>query len=171
MTTQLPALYQLADAYVALADKLADFDLDEQTVTDTLEGAAGDIEAKALEMAKMVRNWEAVAEQIDAEVERMSKRSGAYKKRCARVKEYLHANLKRAGIMKVPSAVGPGILIKKNPPSIAIDDAAKVPDEYRRIPDMPMPEPDKKAIRKAIDAGIEVEGARLVVDATHIEVK
>lgn len=171
MTTQLPALYQLADQYVALADKLADLDLDEQTVTETLEGAAGDIEAKALEMAKMIRNFEGALAALDTEIERMTSRRSGYAKRAAKVKEYLHYNLKRAGILKVASVTGPGILIKKNPPSVVIDDASKVPDDYRRIPDMPMPEPDKKAIKKAIDAGIEVQGARLIVDATHIQVR
>lgn len=170
MSTTLPALYELADQYKSLADKLADLDLDEQTVSDTLEGAAGDIEAKALEMAKMIRNWESLADQINTEAQRLSARAAGYEKRSARVKAYLKAQLERAGLSKIPGIASPGLTIKKNPPSIVIDDASKVPDEYRRVPVMPMPEPDKAAIKVAINAGVEVEGARLLITA-RLEIK
>ena len=40
----MTALYELAAEYRADAEKLADMDLDEQTLADTLEGLGGELE-------------------------------------------------------------------------------------------------------------------------------
>lgn len=40
-------LYKLADEYLAIAQLLADHDLPEEVIADTLEGASGDLEEKA----------------------------------------------------------------------------------------------------------------------------
>lgn len=170
MSTQLPALYEIVDAYRVLADKLADLDLDEQTISDTLEGAAGELEAKALEMGKMIRNWDSLADQINTEAQRLSARAAGYEKRSARVKLYVKTQLERAGVTKIPGVASPGLAIKENPASILVDNPAMVPDEYKRIPQMPMPEPDKAAIKTAINAGVEVPGARLLI-TTRLEVR
>ena len=47
----MTALYLLAEEYRAAAEKLADLDLDEQTVADTLESLAGSVEVKATNVA------------------------------------------------------------------------------------------------------------------------
>lgn len=169
MRIKLPALYELADEYRVLADRLADLDLDEQTVADTLEGAAGELETKAREMAKMIRNWESLADQLSNEAASFRDRAVAYKNRAARVTDYLKAQLERAGKTKIDGP-GPVLTIKKNPWATIIDDPALVPDEYKRIPDMPMPAPDKAEIKRAIDKGVEVPGAHLS-QTTRLEIK
>jgi hypothetical protein len=40
----MTALYEIAHQYRADADKLADMDLDEQTLADTLDSLSGDLE-------------------------------------------------------------------------------------------------------------------------------
>lgn len=51
MGKNMTALYALTQQYMDAANKLADMDLDEQTLADTLEGLSGDFEAKAVSVA------------------------------------------------------------------------------------------------------------------------
>ena len=57
-----------------VADQLAEADLDEQTIADTLEAFASDggFEAKAVNVARVVRNIEAAARAIDAALAEMT---------------------------------------------------------------------------------------------------
>ena len=60
----MTALYEIAAEYRDAATKLAELDLDAQTVADTLEGLSGDLETKAQNVAFFVRNLEATAAAI-----------------------------------------------------------------------------------------------------------
>ena len=57
----MTALYLIAAEYRAAATALADLDMDAQTVADTLDGMAGDLEVKAQAVAYAVRSMEADA--------------------------------------------------------------------------------------------------------------
>jgi hypothetical protein len=50
----MQTLYQLADEYLAIAQQLADKDLPEEVIADTLEGASGDLEQKAWNIAALI---------------------------------------------------------------------------------------------------------------------
>lgn len=97
----LPALYELALEYRDAADRLTDLDLDDQTVADTLEGLAGDLEVKATNVAMFARNLEATAAQIkDAEAQ-MAARRKAVENRAANLNRYLLVSMQQAGIQKI----------------------------------------------------------------------
>ena len=49
-------LFEIAAEYRDMAEKLADLDLDEQTVADTLDGESGALVAKGTSIAAVVRN-------------------------------------------------------------------------------------------------------------------
>ena len=51
----MTALHLIAAEYQDAARKLADLDLDVETIADTLEGMSGDLEAKAQSVAMAVR--------------------------------------------------------------------------------------------------------------------
>ena len=53
------ALYELAAEFRQTAELLADMDLDEDTIRDTIEAAAFPVEQKAVPVAAFVRNLEA----------------------------------------------------------------------------------------------------------------
>ncbi len=160
MTT---ALYVLADEYQAAARKLADLDLDEQTIADTLEGLAGELEVKATNVAMFVRNLEASAAAIkDAEAQ-MAKRRKSFETRAANVRAYLLSNMEFAQISKIECPFFK-LAVRDNPPAVVIDNQDALPIEYMRWPDPPpppMPEPDKKAIAAAIKEGKTVDGAHM----------
>lgn len=158
----LPALYELAREYRDAAERLADLDLDEQTVADTLEGLAGDLEVKATNVAMFARNLEATAAQIkDAEAQ-MAARRKAVENRATNLRRYLLVSMQQAGIQKIECPYF-RLAVRDNPPAVDVFDAAQVPAEFMRQPETPPPVPDKTAIKDELKAGRDVPGCRLTV--------
>ncbi|MCW1959830.1 MAG: siphovirus Gp157 family protein [Mycobacterium sp.] len=153
-------LYVLANEYRAAASRLLELDLDEQTVADTLEGLSGELETKAVSVAMVARNLEAAAAAIKAAEQEMAARRKAVEARADGLRRYLKSCMEGVGITRIecPHFV---LSIKSNPKSVVIDDEAQLPVEFMRQPAPPPAEPDKKAIKVAIEAGREVAGARL----------
>ena len=54
------------------------------------------------------------------------------------------------------------LIARRNPPSVRIEDAAAIPAQFLRQPPPPAAQPDKTAIRAAIEAEQYVPGAALV---------
>lgn len=156
----LPSLYELAHDFRAVADKLADTDLDPQTIEDTLESLSGDLETKAQNVACFVRNLESNAAAIkDAEAQ-MAARRKAIENRAARIKDYLLANMMVAGIQKVECPLFK-VTVRENPPAVEIFEPGLIPSEFMKQPEPPPPAPDKTAIKEAIKAGQDVPGCKL----------
>ena len=154
------ALYQLAGQYKQAFLKLADSDLDDQTIDDTLEGLEGELQEKCTSVAAFVRNLESSADAIkEAEIQ-MAARRKAIEKRAERIRAYLKDNMERCGISKIDSPWFK-LAIQSNPPSVVIDDASTLPADYMRQPEVPPPAPDKKLIAQAIKDGFNVPGAHL----------
>ena len=154
------SLYQIAGEYRAAADKLAELDLDPQTLADTLESLGGDLEEKSKNTAFVVRNLEAAADQIDAAMEEMSRRAVAIRKNAERVREYLKDNMIFAGVKKLETPYFV-ISLRENPPKVCVDDETKIPREYFADPPPPAPKLDKKLLAQAIKDGHTVPGAHL----------
>ena len=155
----MTALYLLAAQYRADADKLADLDLPDEVVRDTLEGMAGDVEVKAQSVAFMVRAFEADAAACKQWAKDANERAKAIEARAERMRAYLAENLEACQIEKVD---GPGIAISfRKSSAVVIDGSDLIPAEYMRTKPAPDPEPDKKAIADAIKAGKEVPGAHV----------
>lgn len=163
------SLYKLADEYLAAAYKLADMDLEEQTVKDTLESLSGALEVKATNVAMFVRNLESLAEQIKAAEEQMAARRKAVQNRADRVREYLKMQMERTQITKIECPYFK-IALRQNPAAVVIDDASIIPQEYWRVPPPPPPMPDTKAIAEALKTQMAVPGAHLE-RGTRVEIK
>lgn len=154
------SLYVLADEYKAAAETIANLELDEQTVADTLEGLAGALEVKATNVAMFARNLEESATAIKSAEKQMADRRKAIEARAAKIRAYLQENLLKAGISKIESPYF-NLAIRDNPPAVVIDSENLIPAEFMRTPEPPPPSVDKKAIAEAIKAGIDVPGAHL----------
>lgn len=165
----LPALYELAADYRRALETLADLDLPEEVVQDTLEALKGEVEVKATNVAAFVRNLEALAEQIRQAEAQMAARRKAIESRAERVRQYLLANMQACGITKIecPWFV---VAIRKNPPAVEIIDEAQLPERFLVSPPPPPPKPDKRAILEALKAGEEVPGARLT-QGVRVEIR
>lgn len=157
----MTSLYVLAHDYRILAERLGDMDIDEQTMLDTLEGEAGELETKAISVAAVARNMEATAASIKEAEGQMAARRKALEARAGRLRAYLMENMRHAGIRRVECPQF-ALAIRDNPPAVDVFDAEQIPSEYMRQPEPPPPAPDKTAIKEALKLGRDVPGARLV---------
>jgi hypothetical protein len=155
------SLYNLAAEYRAAADKLADLELDPQTVSDTLEGMAGELEAKGVAVVMAARSMEALAASIKQAEQEMADRRKRLEKRAEWLREYVRGAMEHTGLKRIecPHFV---ISLRANPEAVDVFDAAQVPAAFMKTPEPPPAAPDKTAIKQALKDGVDVPGARLV---------
>ncbi|NCA72908.1 MAG: siphovirus Gp157 family protein [Sphingobacteriia bacterium] len=159
MTKPTLKLYELSAGYLDALDALAEIeDLPPEAIADTLDGLAGAWEDKALNVARYVRHLEAEAAAIEESKKRMDARGKATAKQAARLKAYLKAELKRTGLK--PKAPDLALRLQNNPASVVLDDAALIPDEYRRTETVTTIL--KAEIAAALKSGKAIPGAHLV---------
>ncbi len=165
----MTALYVLAQDYALQAAKLADLDLDPQTLEDTLESLSGDLEVKATNTAMMIRNIEASAIAIKEAETQMAARRKALENRAARIKDYVLAQMMVAGIEKIECPYFK-LAVRTNPPAVEVFEPGLVPSEFMKTPEPPPPAPDKTAIKEALKAGKDVPGCTLT-HGMRLEIK
>lgn len=153
------ALYELTAEFKAVADKLEQLELDEQTIQDTLEGYSADFDNKVVSISSFIRNLEVSADAIKQAEAEMYARRKAIETKIEHLKSYVLTNMKAIGKDKVECALFK-VSVRNNAPSVQIDDDSKISTDYlvTKI-DYSF---DKKAIKKAIEEGLVVEGASLV---------
>ena len=155
----MTTLYEMSADFRALADKLADSDLDQQTIADTLDGAGGDLEEKIINTAKYYRNIDADADKIEEAAKQMLARAKTLRTHAGNIKQYLQSNLERAGLQKVNSPWFV-VSIAQNPESVTVDDEEAIPRDYfKEIPVSFVL--DKVLLKQALKDGYTVPGARL----------
>lgn len=155
----MTALFELASDFRALADKLNDSEMDQQTIADTLDGASGDLEEKIINTAKYYRNIDADADKIEEAAKAMMARAKTLRTHAGHIKQYLQSNMERAGLQKVNS---PWFVVSlaQNPEAVTVDDESLIPRDYfREIP--ASYQLDKSLLKQAIKDGFVVPGAHL----------
>lgn len=154
------ALYELSRGYLQALDVFTDpeADLPAEVVADTLEAIEGELQEKAVNVAKFMRNLEAYAEAVKAAEEQMARRRKAIENRAKWIRDYLKANMEACGITKIDSPWF-CLSIQKNPAAVDIVDEAAIPDEFKQ--NIVTVKIDKAAIKQAIEGGAEIPGAAL----------
>ena len=122
-------LYELTDDYLALLEMAEDPDIDEQALKDTMEGIEGALEIKAEGYAKIIRMLEGDAAVCDAESKRLRNKKQAIERNIDRMKKALQYSMVQTGKTKFKTALF-SFGIQKNPASVVIDHAGKVPASY-----------------------------------------
>lgn len=155
----MTALYLLTQEFREVAEKLADADLPDEVIADTLEALQFPIEEKAKNVAMVIRNMEASAKAIKDAADGMLLRAKAEENRAKNLKAYLQSAMVATGISKIESpyfVIG----LRNNPESVVIDAESQIPADYMR--EIPASySPDKAAIKAAIKSGIQVPGVHL----------
>lgn len=165
----MTALYEIAAEYREATEKLAELDLDEQTIADTLDSLGGDLQVKAQSVVMFTRNLEATAAAIkDAEAQ-MAQRRKAIENRVAGLKRYTLAAMEAAGVQKIECPFF-RLTVRDNPGAVDVFEPDLLPAQFMVRPESPPPAPDKKAIAAALKAGEDVPGARLT-SGKRLEVK
>lgn len=155
----MSTLFALTTEYRDAAMKLAELDMDAQTVADTLESLSGELETKAQGVAMMARSLEADAAAVKQWSKDAAERAKAIENRAENLRDYLARCMEACGIEKIS---GPGVELSfRKSSAVVIDEPGLIPIDYMRCKPMPDAEPDKKAIADAIKAGTEVPGVHI----------
>lgn len=150
ITQQLRELEILADSE----------DIPDDVLRDTIEGLTGDFETKAVATAKFILSLEATADAIKEVATAAEIRAKRVQKRADQVRHYLLLQFQMINHRKIDS---PELVIARraNPVSVQVTDEAAIPKDYFVQPPPPPPNLDKKAVKKALQAGTAVPGAFL----------
>ncbi len=162
-------LYELTDAYKTVEGMLYDGETDEQVILDTLESIDGEIEDKADNYAKLMKNIRADVEALKVEEDRISQRRRSLENREKLLKSTLKANLEFIGKTKFKTALFTYTVAAnggKAPLSIT-ENLGDIPGKFL-IPQPP--KVDTEAVRELLE-GKEVEWAHLEPRGTSLRIR
>lgn len=127
----MATLYELTGEFQALFEMLNDPEVEEQVIIDTLEGVEFEIEIKAENYAKIIKELEGYIEAIKVEMKRLSDKRSSFEKNIERLKSNLKEAMIATGKTKFKTDLF-SFNIQKNggaAPIIMDVDTAKLPDE------------------------------------------
>lgn len=153
-------LYQLSSHYLQALDFMTDpeQDLPLEAINDTLEALGGELEDKAINVAKFLRNLETLAETIKQAELDMAKRRRNLESRVSSLKGYLKTSMEQISISKIECPYFK-LSIQSNPAAVVILDEEAIPDEFKEA--VVTWKIDKNAIKDALKIGKTVQGAIL----------
>lgn len=149
-------LYEISNEYERAIDALLDEETGDVLKIDELKDI---FDNKCINVAKYIKNLEAEQEGIVIAKNSMTMREKKLSAKIDSLSTYLKFNMERTGLLdpiKCPEFI---IKLRNNPPSLVIDDENLIPDLY--IITKEVKTFDKIAIKKDIQDGFEVEGARI----------
>lgn len=162
-------LYELAEQWDDVYNMLEDGETDEQVIFDTLESIEGEIEDKADNYAKIIRNLQASVDVLKAEEERLYQRRKSIENHIQRLKDNLQANLEFIGKTKFKTDLFSFSVAKnggKQPLSIT-DNLDEIPGKYL-IPQPPKVNND--AVRELLKEKT-VDWAHLEPYGRHLNIR
>ena len=148
-------LYELSTGYKNIEYLLENGENNEelQVVLDSL---GEEIEDKAENIAKLIKNYEADIEAFKTEEKRIAERRRTLENDVKRLKEYLFNNMKLTGKTKFKRGTF-SFNIAKNPASVEIVNQDIIPMDYRELVEVI----NKKDILQDLKNGKDVQGAIL----------
>lgn len=165
----MATLYQLKEEYAQLLALAEEPETDAATLMDTLEGLHGEIEDKAEGYVCVIKELEAEIDKFKAESDRLASYCLTLSNRVRAMKLSLLDTMDTMGANKIQTEHF-RVSIAKNggkQPMYVDPNIEAIPEEFiiRR------PEPDKEKIREALDAGQELEFAKLLERGTHLSIR
>ncbi|MCX7509559.1 siphovirus Gp157 family protein [Delftia tsuruhatensis] len=154
-------LYQLTGEWLTLSRQLSEMDFDAQTIADTLEGSEQQmaLEEKVQGYEMVARNIEAPVAAIDAEIERLQALKATYMNRSKSLRMRVLKTMQDLGVQKITCPLFE-VSRRKNPSRVVLFEESLVPSRFWKKPEVELTV-DKKAVKDALDAGEDVQGARL----------
>lgn len=149
-------LYQCAADVQAALDYYFDSETERE---DTLEAVIGQFEVKAQSVIGYIKNQETTEEMLEEHIRQMTEKLKVIKARNQSLKDYLERNMLAAGIKEIKADDGTFKASFRKSKAVDVFDEAQIPAEFMR--ERVTVVPDKTAIRKAIESGQEVAGAKI----------
>ena len=161
-------LYELAENYQEVATMMEQVEMgseDWQTIQDTLEAIDGEFDVKVQNICALVKEYKYNVEMVKAEKKRLDEVAKGYENKATWLECYLQEQLEKTGNLKSTMLYGPHKMTFRKSVSTEVTDMNALPIEYIKT----KVEADKTAIKKALQEGVAVAGARLV-DTTSFKV-
>lgn len=150
-------IYELTQEYLQLLALAEDELTDPQTLDDTMEAISGEIEDKADGYAKVMLQLSAQSEGLAKEINRLTEKKRAIDNNSKQLKARLQQAMEATGKTKFKTDLF-SFGIQKNPASLIIDDAEKIPEEFLIAQ---APKVDNAGIKAALKAGQEFDWCHL----------
>ena len=147
----MPTMYELTADYLSLLDLIDDPEVPADAIADTLEAIDGEIEIKADNVAKLLREVEGRVTAIKSEETRLAERRRRMTETGESIKKRLEDMMRATGKIKFKTDLFT-FAIQKNGgklPVIVDVDVSYLPDDLVIISE----KPDTEAIRKLLDEG------------------
>ena len=159
-------LYQLTNNYKTVLNMLYDEDTDEQMILDTLESIEGEIEDKADNYAKIIKELEAKQNARKEEAKRLTESAKVFENRAKTLKSNLFNAMKETGKTKFVTDLFSFNIVKNGgKQTLTID--GEVPEEYTKT----IIENDTDKIRQALEEGKELSFAHLEQRGESLRIK
>lgn len=149
-------LYELTNNYFEVLELI---EQGEENLYETLESINEAIEVKAENYGKLIKHLENTVIAIKTETERLEKKTKVYNNNIKALKNSLEQMMINIDLNKINTPLF-NFRIQNNPPSVAIDNNAKLPDKYYIPQD---PKINKKELLKDLKNGEVIEGAKIKV--------
>lgn len=145
----MATMYELTSDYNEVLELASNPEIDPQAITDTLEAINAEIEIKAENMAKVLRELEGMATALKAEEQRLAARRKSIENNVDKIKTWLYETMKTTGKTKFKTPLFSFAIAKNGGkiPVVVDVDTAELPDEFVIV----MEKPDTEAIRAYIE--------------------
>ena len=163
------SLYEISNDYLQALDAFTDpeADIPMEAAIDTLEGIEGQLQDKAVNVAKFMQNLDATAKAIKEAEQQMARRRKAIENRAQWIKDYLKNNMEASGITKIESPWF-RLAVQKNPEAVEVFDEAALPDDFKT--EVVTVKIDKAAIKQVLRDGVHVPGA-ILTQGTRLAIR
>jgi phage host-nuclease inhibitor protein Gam len=160
------SLYEIGNTYKELLEAIAEGEIPDEAIADTLAAVDGEFTDKADNIACFIKSLLAEKQAIKAEIDVLAERAKAKQNKADKLTDYLYQMFKLSGKQKIETSRNV-MSIRKNPPSVQIDDEAAFigwaqtehKTDFLTIKD---PAVNKTTVKEALKAGMEIPHARLV---------
>jgi hypothetical protein len=153
----MATLYEMTKQAKQLYEMLQAEEIDEQTFADTLEAMG--TEEKVEGYCQVIKQLQADVDMFKEEADRIAARKKTIENSIERMKQTLTDYLLHSGQTKVKAGTFTASLAQSK--AVNISNIDEIPAEY--LVQQP-PKADKKAIKKALEDGIEIQGAEIVTN-------
>lgn len=162
----MASLYELTDSYIQLQQVIEDGN--DENLEAILKTINDEIEIKAENYAKVMRNMDGDIAAIDSEIERLQNKKRVLQNGIDRMKQSLYNSMKEIGKEKFKTELFSFTIAKnggKTP--VVIEDEGQVPMEYQVV----SYSVDKNKIREELESGKELSFAKLGQRGESLRIK
>lgn len=162
----MASLYEIKGQFLQLMQMMDEVDGDMTVIEDTLEAIEGELEEKAENYAKIIREYEAEADKFKAEKERLEHMQVSAQNKAKYLKDMLHKAMIDTGKTKFKTELFSfGIQKNGGKAPLIMKEGIEIPIEYTKA------EPDMGKIREALEKGELLTFAELGERGEHLRIR